>query len=302
MAIHITSQLSENQVESDVAAYLGYITPLWSKRYRLIKVDEQLTGADKLFNRFVPIYLQFKVSHGLNPGGTIIQRYHNAPLNKIVSYRKANNLSGNPILYFQLRRQAKTAVDLQHNILHRMHTPPYQYAMYVAPLTLDDQEYYEMMKVSWFHRLFPPEPFRYSEQELRDTISIKNICLGNNPFLRHHISIPPHQTVTTHDHHYSYAVSGADLAWHGGELFFDDLRLSTQMNRILSSFYNSDNVGTNRDDFLDFIRTYNTRKRNLFENSKIENIQENPQQIIRDYAEHLKLDFNITLMLLIQPK
>ena len=35
---------------------------------------------------------------------------------------------------------------------------------------------------------------------------------------------------------------------------------------------------------------------------KIENIQENPQQIIRDYAEHLKLDFNITLMLLIQPK
>ncbi|TRW25347.1 hypothetical protein FMM05_08570 [Flavobacterium zepuense] len=61
------SELSEDQIEADVASYLGFITPFWSKRFQLKSVNEQLTGADKLFNRFVPIYLQFKASQGLKP-------------------------------------------------------------------------------------------------------------------------------------------------------------------------------------------------------------------------------------------
>lgn len=296
MAVQIVSQLSENQVESDVASYLGYITPLWSKRYRLIKVDEQLTGADKLFNRFVPIFMQFKVSHGLNPTGTILQRFQNAPLSKIVSYRKANNLSGNPILYFQLRRKAKTAIDLQHNILHKMHQPPHQYAMYVAPLTLNDKEYYDMMNVGWYHRLLPHEPFSYRDQEMHDTISAKNITLGNNPFLRHHISIPPHYNVSTHEHHYSFSLTGADLAWHSGEMFNDDFRLSTQMNRILTSFYNNDNFGTTQEEFLAFIRDYKNEEDDKNDRDNF------PVQEIRNFAAALKSNYNITLMFLIQPK
>ena len=302
MPIQIISQLSENQVESDVASYLGYITPLWSKRYRLIKVDEQLTGADKLFNRFVPIYMQFKVSHGLNPGGTILQRFQNTPLSKIVTYRKSNNLSGNPILYFQLRRKAKTAVYLQHNILHKLHAPPYQYGMYVAPLTLDNHEYYELMNSNWWFRLFPPDPFKYYEQEINDTLLSKNITLGNNPFLRHHISIPPHCIASTHDHHYSYSTSGADLAWHGGEMFNDDFRLSTQMNRILTDTYNSDNSGTTLEDFFAFISNYNKQGGNEFYNTNEPDTRNFPIQTIKNFAFDLKSRYNITLMLLTQPK
>jgi len=55
------SDLSEDQIEADVTSYLGYITPFWSRRFGLKAVDEQLYGSDKLFDRFVPIYLQFKV-------------------------------------------------------------------------------------------------------------------------------------------------------------------------------------------------------------------------------------------------
>ena len=47
MSFKIDSQLSEDQIVSDVSSYLGYITPFWAKRFRLISVDEQLTGADK---------------------------------------------------------------------------------------------------------------------------------------------------------------------------------------------------------------------------------------------------------------
>ena len=65
MSYKLSSNLSENQIESDVASFLGYVTPFWSSRFRLMSVDEQATGADKLFDRFVPIYLQFKVSEGL---------------------------------------------------------------------------------------------------------------------------------------------------------------------------------------------------------------------------------------------
>lgn len=302
MAIHIESQLSESQIESDIASYLGYVTPLWSKRYRLVKVDEQLTGADKLFNRFVPIYMQFKVSQGLNPGGTIRQRFQNKPLSKIISYRKANNLSGNPILYFQLRKLAKHAVDLQHNILHKMHQPPYQYAMYVAPLTLTQKKYEKMMNADWHFRFFPYDPFKYREHDLHDTTAKKNIILGNNPFLRHHISIPPHNLVTTHNHHYSYSISGADLAWHGGEIFNDDFRLSTQINRILSTFYNSDNFGTTREEYLDFIKEFLPVQIDEFSISDDRDFQKAPLQIIKNFASELKERFNITLMLLIQPK
>lgn len=302
MSIHIESQLSEGQIESDIASYLGYVTPLWSKRYRLIKVDEQLTGADKLFNRFVPIYMQFKVSQGLNPEGSIRQWLQNKPLSKIINYRKPNNLSGNPILYFQLRKQAKHAVDLQHNILHKMHQPPHQYAMYVAPLTLTYKAYEKLMNAAWYFRFSPFEPFKYHEHELHDTTTRKNIILGNNPFLRHHISIPPHNVVATHDHHYSYSISGADLAWHGGEMFNDDFRLSTQINKILTTFYNSDNSGTTREEYLDFIQRFTQQKIDGFSNSDIMDFQNDSLQIIKNFASELKERYNITLMLLIQPK
>jgi len=302
MSFKIDSQLSENQIESDVASYLGYITPFWTKRFRLISIDEQHTGADKLFNRFLPIYLQFKVSHGLNPNSTIILKFQNRPLANIISYRATNNLSANPILYFQLRKKAKTAIDFQHNILRQLNTPPFQFALYVAPLTLRISEYEKLLNVNWFRKIYPLDPFYYKEIEIHDPSIHRNIILGMNPFLRHHISIPPHMVVTTHNHHYSYSKSGGDLAWHGGQMFNEDFRLSTQLLRILNYVYNSERFGFGQEEYIDFIAQFN--KNNNLRTINTSNIDDRNYKIstIREFAQNLKSNFNIKLLLLTQPK
>lgn len=38
----LNSELSEAQIEVDVASYLGYITPFWTSRFQLNAIDEQL--------------------------------------------------------------------------------------------------------------------------------------------------------------------------------------------------------------------------------------------------------------------
>lgn len=299
MAYKIDSQLSENQIESDVSSYLGFITPIWSKRFRLISVDEQLTGADKLFSRFVPIYMQFKVSNGLNPSSSIIPRYRNKPLTNIIHYRNQNNLSGNPILYFQLRRQAKTASDLQHNILFNLNKPPFQYSLYVAPLTLELLEYENQLNADWFMKFYPHAPFLTKELEIHDTLSNRNLAMGLNPFLRHHISIPPHTLVTTHEHHYSFSNSGGDVAWHGGEVLYGDYRLSNQMLRIMNYSYVRGDFGMSQNQFSKFIDEFNKEFKisdyNIFKDQSF-------IQKVVNFGLVLKAKYQISLMLLSEAK
>lgn len=299
MSFKIDSQLSENQIESDVSSYLGYITPIWSrKRFRLISVDEQLTGADKLFNRFVPIYLQFKVSQGLNPNATIVQRALNKPLANIITYRKNNALSGNPILYFPLRRQAKTAIDLQHNILFKLNDPPLQYSLYIAPLTLEIAEYDKLLDAGWFMRFFPLNPFSQREFEIHDTGLRSNLILGLNPFLKHHVSIPPHTLVNTHNHHYSYSMSAGDVAWHGGKVFNDDFRLSNQLLKIYNNSYFRDDFGMTLERFGSFIEKFNNEHEIIDYAITKSSFADRSFSQILDFSNSLKDKYNIKLLFL----
>ena len=295
MAFRVSSQLSENQIESDVASYLGCITPVWAAKFRLISVNEQLTGADKLFNRFLPIYMQFKVSQGLRPERSLIDRVVRTPLTRIIHYREENNLSGNPILYFQLRRQARTATDFQHNILFKLNQPPEQFSLYIAPLTLIDSEYDKLMNPKWYMRFSPFDPFLHREMAVHDTSTKKNILLGQNPFLRHHIAIPPHTLVDTHEHHYSYSQTGGDVAWHGGELRQGDFRLSTQIIRIMNYFYNSPNAGFTTERFAEFIIKFG-QESGMGE--YIDRDNEERVDTIRNFAYQLWERYGISLMLL----
>lgn len=297
MSFKIDSQISENQIESDVSSYLGYITPFWSKRFRLISVDEQATGADKLFNRFQPIYLQFKVSQGLDSKAFIVSNFLNKPLPNIISYRKKNRLPGDPILYFELRRKAATANDFQHNILHSLHKPPLQYALYIAPLTLSLSEYEKLSNISWFRRFFIRDPFYLRELEINDSTIIKDIKIGMNPFLRNHISIPPHTPVNTHNHHYSFSQSGGDVAWHGGEMLNDDFRLSAQWGRILNNAYLPENNGLSRDIFYRSIEEFSYLNNNTGNNQILLN-NNNFSATVASFSRVLKANYNIKLMFL----
>lgn len=300
MSFKIDSELSENQIEADVASYLGYITPIWSKRFRLISVDEQSTGADKLFNRFVPLFMQFKVSEGLNPKAFILTQYLNKLLAKIIKYRKDNGLKGDPILYFELRKKAKTVTEYQHNILSKMHNPPLQYGIYVAPLSLKLNEYESLLNKDWHFKLYPFNPFSQRESELFDTINSKKIILGSNPFLRHHISIPAHTKITTHKHHYSFSKNGADLAWHGGKVIDGDFRLSSLLISIYNSFYLYKESGTYLSSFIAEINKLDLKGFPKFYDSY--NSEMKQLQYINELSNYLKLEHKIKLMFLIDDR
>lgn len=285
------SQLSEAQVESDIASYLGYITPFWARRFQLRAVDEQLTGSDKLFDRFVPIYLQFKVSEGLKPlaFGFNLSR-PNLPLQRIRDFRRLTNISADPTLYFRLRDKAPTATDFQHNILKSFHRPPHQYAFYVAPLTLSIDEYNDSLKASLIDRFFTIDPFFYRDEQLITRTT--KMSLGILPFLRGHISITPHEEVTTSEHYYSYSKSGGNIAWHSGEKIIGDFRLSNTIVQIFQQAYYSD-IGITKETFVNSIN--NVSKLINYNN---QNNQTSLDRTIIDFAFFLKKEYNIRLMIL----
>lgn len=286
------SELSEDQIEADVAGYLGQITPLWSERFQLKAVDEQLTGSDKLFDRFVPIYLQFKVSQGLRPlKSNLIPTHPFRPLQQIRRFRCTNKINTDPVLYFRLRDMARTANDFQHNILRSLHDPPYQYAQYVAPLTLTIDEYNDLLKASLWNRLFTFDPFFYRPQHLfRET---SRPFLGLIPFLRGHISIPPHHDVTTSKHHYSYSKSGGKLAWHSGEKIVGDFRLSTWLGQLLEASY-FDRNSTSKQRYFEFIDNFMRSNGH----KPLQSESNFPDLPILEFATFLKDMYNIKLLFL----
>lgn len=213
----IEGDLTESQIEADVAQYLGWCSP--DLPFRLHDVSEQLTGADKMSNVAVPIYIQFKKSTGLLPIGThsLKRRANESQLQAIRRFRAHHGLPDNPTLFFELRKRAKGATDFQHNILLSHHCPPSSFAIYVAPLDLNRRTYSEELCAG---PRFLSDPWEWQFAEL-----ISSWGLGawlsrfdRQPFLRNHVSIPPHEQVSDHRHHYAYSTAGDSVTWHSPEL------------------------------------------------------------------------------------
>lgn len=232
----IKSNLSEKQIEADVASFFGWCTANEiTAPFRLLDVNEQLTGADKLFDRATVIYIQFKKSSGLKSTLEIptSNRKGRSPLEGIREYRADEGLCSDPTLYFQLREKAKTATDLQHNILYAYERPPSSRGIYVAPLILDKDKYYSTLFESSTRFLLHPFFYRFNyEIHERGLIS----QLGNVPFLKEHISIPPHQKVTDHNHYYAYSETGTDISWHSPKVIKrGSMRLSEFVVKLLKT-------------------------------------------------------------------
>lgn len=240
MAFKLYSELSEKQIEADIATYFGWITPVGNNvPFRLLDIDEQLTGADKKFDQVIPIYMQFKVSVGLTRLTNYIFQipyafpFHLKPLKRIRVFRKRENLYDNPTLYFKLRAQAKTATDFQHNILLQLANTGTSHAFYVAPLTLSRSDYQQILFAS-------TDRFLHNPFYIKDRMEIYQedwtSHFGLVPFLRAHISIVPHERVSTDNHYYSFSPNGTDIAWHSPKLIYDSSnRLSDMLKKIFSS-------------------------------------------------------------------
>jgi hypothetical protein len=229
----LKSNLSEKQIEADVAGFFGWCTPEDDGRvFRLLDVNEQTTGADKLFDVVTPIYIQFKKSQGLKPITRSRSSEPNTPLNNIRRFRQKKGLECDPTLFFQLRQKAKTAKDFQHNVLLAHENPPSSRAIYVAPLILDKQEYAEALFSSTNRYL--PFPFYRVPSRIHAARQAK--YFGSVLFLREHVSIPPHQRVRSHRHYYAYSETGVDISWHSPQIrSLDPLRLSDFMMFLFSN-------------------------------------------------------------------
>lgn len=212
MSYKIAGDVSEAQVEANVAMYLGWVSRC--SPVHLLSVDEQVTGADKLYDNVLPIYIQFKKSNGLTPLALNSNRRINASkLQTVREFRHRNGLPDNPTLYFQLRRKAKKATDLQHNILLSHQVPGNSFAVYVAPLFLDRVEYHNCLFAcpKYFRSpYFMKSWLLYSDHSSGRLLS----WYDEIPFFRGHISITPHQKVNHHDHYYAYSEDGDKVSWH----------------------------------------------------------------------------------------
>lgn len=211
----IKSNLSEKQVEADVSCFFGWISK--DSPFRLLDVDEQLTGADKRFyNQGFAYFIQFKRSEGLEPLDRISAstRRNRSPLEDIREFRNQYELEDDPSLYFELRSMSPQASDFQHNILLSYANNLYSQAFYVAPLHLDKNVYYNCLFDSANRFRFTPFETRNYRLFRKNWVS----HFGNIPFLKEHVSIIPHERVTTHKHYYSYSINGCDIAWHSPDL------------------------------------------------------------------------------------
>jgi hypothetical protein len=219
---YIKGNLSEKQIEADVAAYMGWCTPPdEGNPFRLLDLNEQLTGADKLLDRGIAIYIQFKKSSGLKSVSLVksSKRSRRSPLEDIREFRASHELDSDPTLFFQLRAKAKTALDLQHNILFGYERPPWSRAIYVAPLLLDKDAYHHALFESINRFMLYPFYYRFREAiKQRHWVSL----FGAIPFLRQHISIAPHERVADHNHFYAYSEAGVDISWHSPDVISRD--------------------------------------------------------------------------------
>ncbi|MBS1662041.1 MAG: hypothetical protein JST68_13440 [Bacteroidetes bacterium] len=295
MSYKIKSELSEKQIESDIATYLGLITPPGQNAFRLIDENEQLTGADKQFDRIIPIYLQFKVSEGLKPLGGYWPAPKIFPLQAIRQFRSRNGFADNPTLYFKLRDRTIHATDFQHNVLLKTAEISDGNAYYVAPLTLRLEEYESFTDLG--EDRFLLHPFYYHDISVyKDALPT---LLSHIPFLRRHISIRPHQRVSSSDHYYSYSRNGGEIAWHSPAVVDEDARLSERLKSIFSAAISYAENGLSTEEMA-----LRIRRSNLFIEFIDDSVYGDNQatRVIQDFGSQLYREYSIRQFLILKQK
>jgi hypothetical protein len=238
----LISELSEKQIEADVASFFGYMTPIFGKRLKLIDVNEQLTGADKAdLTKGRAYFFQFKKPIGLQSTAKLpiplVPRKNESKLMNVRRFRQHHLLGDFPYsLSFALHGEKTTPVnELQHNVLFQYEQPDLSRAMYICPTTLKIDEYDKLLSVPFWER-FWSSPYMGTRYQ---TVHGLNACsqVSRCPFLRGHVTVVPHTQVTSPDHYYSFAKNGGDIAFHSPTIITrESSRLSDFLHNELRKF------------------------------------------------------------------
>lgn len=186
------------------------IEPFSRGRERWLGADARLDGR---MRGFKPFYMQFK-----RPSA-----YPDTSSAKVVANRKSLGLPVTPrTLYFSLREKQPSHRDYQHNILLRLRERLVSRgigdAAYVCPLFLERSAYRFHVYLSGLRRW--PRFWRGEPWDLEDVLIDSSggaVNFSAIPVLREHVSIPPHDTVTSAKHSYSFTEQGTDLCFHSPE-------------------------------------------------------------------------------------
>ena len=190
------------------------IEPFSRGKERWLGADARLHGRIRGFR---PFYMQFK-----RPAA-----YPDFSTSKVVSDRRKVGLETTPIaLYFPLRQKQKTHQDFQHNVLLRLRERLLKRglgdAAYICPLFLDRSAY--RLNLHWsglarWGRFWRHHPWEVENLMLDD--GGRQIRFDRMPVFAEHVSIPPHASVTTASHKYSFTERGTDLCFHSPQALPD---------------------------------------------------------------------------------
>lgn len=293
---HVKGNLSEKQIEADVSSFMGWCTPPEEDiPFRLLDINEQVTGADKLFDRGALIFIQFKKSSGLKSTSSVKPsiRKNRSPWESIREFRSKYQLEDDLTLFFQLRQRASPDRELQHNVLLSYERPPFSRAIYVAPLLLDKTDYHRALHDS--SARFFLDPFHYRLRHLVHTEQWVS-RFGTVPFLREHVSIPPHEEVADHNHYFAYSETGTDISWHSPNIVQrEPSRLSDFLVTKIRSVFNDPEGSTSLERLADQVREISIRNGFL---DVYQNDRESPIDYLRRHAKWLSQTYDIKQFLL----
>ncbi len=190
------------------------IEPFARAKERWLGADARLHGEIRGFR---PFYMQFK-----RP--TAYPDYSNAG---VIKDRKALKLQASPhALYFDLRDKRDHHSNFQHNVLlrlrRRLRDRRLGDAAYVCPLFLERSAYrfhLHWSGLSLWPRFWRHHPWELEELLLNDGGRV--IHFDRIPVFAEHITVPPHATVTSAKHRYSFTEAGTELCFHSPEALPD---------------------------------------------------------------------------------
>ncbi len=180
------------------------------------KDEERWLGADGVVSGavagFKPFYMQFKRPHG----------YPGRSRSRFVVERRALGLETAPLtLFFELLPKKPQHRDLQHNVLFRLRRRCRRLgsdAVYVCPLFLHRDAYRRFLHrsalLAWI-RWWRGVPWAVGQVRVRHGGGLG--LFDGIPLLRGHATIPPHASVQTHSHAYSFSDRGEDICFHSPE-------------------------------------------------------------------------------------
>lgn len=275
------------------------------------KFTERRCGADARLisdiEHFKPFYMQFKRPFA----------YPGTSKSLIIKDRKELNLSTDPkSLFFELRKKKLLQKESQHNLLFNLRKDLQNNgggdAAYVCPLFLNRKEYRQTVYRMALASRKKASPFTLKKTHISTGSSV--YFFENILDLSGHISIPPHVSLNSEKHKYSFNERGGDVCFHPLSttsnqqkkkldyikplsLWLKDMHLKFQEKK---GIIREEDAKSRRDKLINSIGLHNEDINNIVLNKKLHKDEDNGIKEWLTFGDYLHREYNIEQYAFIQ--